>query len=86
MLEVADRNLRELGIANVELRDADIARMPLPDDSVDAAMANMVLHHAENPAAMLQEMAWVTKPGGWVAVTDQVADIEVFSAWGQVAG
>jgi ArsR family transcriptional regulator len=32
----------------------------------------MVLHHAENPAAMLQEMARVTKPGGWVAVTDEV--------------
>jgi ubiquinone/menaquinone biosynthesis C-methylase UbiE len=72
MLEVADRNLHELGIANVELRDADLARLPLPDDSVDAAVANMVLHHAERPAAMLQEMARVTKPGGWVAVTDEV--------------
>jgi len=31
-----------------------------------------VLHHAESPAAMLREMARVTKPGGWVAVTDEV--------------
>lgn len=72
MLEAAERNLRELGIANVELRDADLARLPVPTDSGDAAVANMVLHHAEDPAAMLKEMARVTKPGGWLAVTDEV--------------
>jgi ubiquinone/menaquinone biosynthesis C-methylase UbiE len=72
MLEAAEPNLRELGIANVELRAADLARLPLATGSVDAAVANMVLHHAENPGAMLREMARVTKPGGWVAVTDEV--------------
>ena len=72
MLEVAEHNLRELGLGNIELREADLARLPLPPDSVDGAVANMVLHHAEEPAAMLQEMARVTKPGGWVAITDEV--------------
>jgi ubiquinone/menaquinone biosynthesis C-methylase UbiE len=72
MLEVADRNLGELGITNVELREGDVARLPLSTDSVDAAVANMVLHHAESPEAVLGEMARVTKPGGWVAVTDAV--------------
>jgi ArsR family transcriptional regulator len=72
MLDVARDNLRRLGMANVELREADMQRLPLPTDSVDAAVANMALHHAEDPAAMLQEMARVTRPGGWVAVTDEV--------------
>jgi ubiquinone/menaquinone biosynthesis C-methylase UbiE len=72
MLEVADRNLGELGITNVELREADVARLPLSTDSVDAAVANMVLHHAESREAVLGEMARVTKSGGWVAVTDAV--------------
>jgi ubiquinone/menaquinone biosynthesis C-methylase UbiE len=72
MLEMANHNLRELGIANVALRDADIGRLPLPADSVDAAVANMVLHHVEDPAAVLREMVRVTRPGGWVAVTDAV--------------
>jgi ubiquinone/menaquinone biosynthesis C-methylase UbiE len=72
MLEVARDNLSKLGIDNVELREANIAHLPLPNDSVDAAVANMVLHHAERPAAVLREMARVTKPGGWVAATDAV--------------
>ena len=47
--------------------------MPLENDSVDAAGANMVLHHAEQPATMLGEMRRVVRPGGVVAVTDEVA-------------
>jgi ubiquinone/menaquinone biosynthesis C-methylase UbiE len=39
---------------------------------VDAAFANMVLHHAEDPEAMLREMARVVRPGGKVAITDEV--------------
>jgi ubiquinone/menaquinone biosynthesis C-methylase UbiE len=72
MLEVARRNLDELGVDNVDLREADITSLPLSTDSVDAAVANMVLHHAENPAAVVAEMARVTKSGGWIAVADAV--------------
>ena len=72
MLAVAGENLNRLGVDNVELREADLATLPLADDSVDAAVANMVLHHAQDPAAMLAEMARVTRPGGWVGITDEV--------------
>ncbi len=72
MLAVARQNLVQLGIDNVELAEADLAKLPLADGSVDAAVANMVLHHALDPAAMLSEMARVTRPGGWVAITDEV--------------
>ena len=72
MLAVARRNLASLDIDNVELREADVARLPLDDDSVDAAFANMVLHHAEDPTAMLSEMARVVRPGGTVAICDEV--------------
>ena len=72
MLDVARRNLDQLAIGNVELREADLGGLPYPDGYVDAAVANMVLHHAEEPAAMIQEMARVTKAGGWVAITDAV--------------
>jgi ArsR family transcriptional regulator len=72
MLDVARGNLDRLGIDNVELAEADIASLPLPDDSADAAVANMVLHHATDPAAMIAEMARVTRPGGWVGITDEV--------------
>jgi ubiquinone/menaquinone biosynthesis C-methylase UbiE len=33
----------------------------------------MVLHHAEDPEAMLREMARVVRPGGTVAIADEVA-------------
>ena len=72
MLEVARENLRALSVSNVDLVVGDAARLPLEDSSVDAAVANMVLHHAEDPAAMLREMARVVRPGGTVAVTDEV--------------
>jgi len=71
ILDVARSNLDELGIDNVELREGDITALPIPDDSVDAAFANMVLHHAEDPAAMLTEMARVVRPGGVVAICDE---------------
>jgi ubiquinone/menaquinone biosynthesis C-methylase UbiE len=72
MLEVARKNLGELGIVNVELLEGDVSALPLESASVDAAFANMVLHHAEDPGSMLREMARVVKPGGVVAVVDEV--------------
>jgi ubiquinone/menaquinone biosynthesis C-methylase UbiE len=56
MLDVARENLERLDIDNVELVQADLAALPLPGDAVDAAVANMVLHHAQDPAAMVGEM------------------------------
>jgi ArsR family transcriptional regulator len=49
MLEVARKNLAELGNSNVELLQGDVMALPLEDASVEAAFANMVLHHAEDP-------------------------------------
>jgi ubiquinone/menaquinone biosynthesis C-methylase UbiE len=72
MLEVARANLDRLGVDNVELAEGDIANLPLADDAVDATVANMVLHHATDPAAMIAEMRRVTRPGGWVAITDEI--------------
>jgi ubiquinone/menaquinone biosynthesis C-methylase UbiE len=72
MLDVARANLAQLDIDNVDLREADLTQLPLDDDSADAAVANMVLHHAEDPASMLAEMTRVVRPGRWVAITDAV--------------
>ena len=73
MLAVARANFVALDIDNVETRTGELDQLPLDDRSVDAAVANMVLHHAPDPAAMLVEMTRITRPGGWVAVTDEVA-------------
>ena len=72
MLEVARKNLHALSASNVDLVVGEIARLPLEDGSLDAAFANMVLHHTEDPVAMLREMARVVRPGGTVVITDEV--------------
>lgn len=72
MLAVAAENMAALGVGNVQLTESELDALCLPDDSVDAAVANMVLHHAPDPARMLGEMARVVRPGGMVAVTDEV--------------
>ena len=72
MLAVAAGNAAALGLGNVSLVEGGVDALPVADDSVDAAVANMVLHHAPDPAGMLTEMARVVRPGGIVAVTDEV--------------
>lgn len=42
----------------------------LPDESVDYAFANMLLHNTVDPLAVIREMARILKTGGKAAVTD----------------
>lgn len=49
---------------------ADGGRLPLPSACVDFAFANMYLHHAEDPALAVAEMARILKPGGRLVITD----------------
>jgi 2-polyprenyl-3-methyl-5-hydroxy-6-metoxy-1,4-benzoquinol methylase len=49
--------------------DLDVARLPLPDASVDAAAAVEVIEHLENPRALVRELTRIVRPGGWVVVT-----------------
>jgi ubiquinone/menaquinone biosynthesis C-methylase UbiE len=72
MLTVAAGNVAACGVANVSMVSGEIDRLPLDNDSVDVAVANMVLHHAPDPAAMLTEMARVVRPGGAIAITDEI--------------
>lgn len=68
MLKVARRNLS--AFAHVGWYAAEGIHLPLPDASVDAALANMYLHHAEDPAAAIREMVRIVRPGGRVVLTD----------------
>jgi ubiquinone/menaquinone biosynthesis C-methylase UbiE len=44
--------------------------LPLEQNSVDYAFANMYLHHVEHPLTAIREMARIVKPGGKVVITD----------------
>ena len=49
---------------------ADGLALPLPDASLDAAFANMYLHHCPDPLAAIREMVRILRPGGRLVITD----------------
>jgi len=51
-------------IADVELVNSDLARIPIDDTCVDIVMCRSVMEHVENPAAVYREIHRVLKPGG----------------------
>ncbi|MEW6402072.1 MAG: methyltransferase domain-containing protein [Chloroflexota bacterium] len=68
MLEVARKNLASF--SNVELKVASGDQLPLPDNSLDGAFANMYLHHAPEPEKAIREIVRVLKPGGVLCIID----------------
>lgn len=70
MLEEARRRLTETGVNGVELRLGEMTHLPISDNAVDCVVANMVLHHAADPAAVLVEILRVLVPGGILLLSD----------------
>jgi SAM-dependent methyltransferase len=51
----------------LDVRLAPAEDLPFPDDTFDAALAQLVVHFMADPVGGLREMARVTRPGGTVA-------------------
>jgi ArsR family transcriptional regulator len=69
MLERARERMTEDG-AGLELLRADVERLPLPNASVDGVVANMILHHLDQPGDALREIARVLGPDGRGVIVD----------------
>ncbi|WP_258725723.1 class I SAM-dependent methyltransferase [Cellulomonas sp. NS3] len=54
-------------LPGVDVRAASAEDLPFDDDTVDAALAQLVVHFLADPVRGLREMARVTRPGGVVA-------------------
>ncbi|HIJ87149.1 MAG TPA: metalloregulator ArsR/SmtB family transcription factor [Desulfuromonadales bacterium] len=70
MLEEAGRTVTDNGLTNIELRLGEMAHLPLSDAAGGCLVANMVLHHAADPAAVLVEFRRVLAPGGTLLLAD----------------
>ena len=53
-----------------EGRQSTVETLPLAENEVDAIVANMFLHHAEDPPGTIAQLARALKPGGRLVITD----------------
>jgi SAM-dependent methyltransferase len=60
----------EHGLANVEVRQEDADHTSLASASFDLVHARTLLINVPDPAAVVAEMARLTRPGGWVALLE----------------
>jgi ArsR family transcriptional regulator len=70
MLRLARAKLSERGLANAELRQADLYALPLGDGAADVAILHHVLHFAQQPGAAIAEAARVLSDGGRLLIAD----------------
>ncbi len=54
----------------VDYRRGEADCLPLADQAVDHVFANMCLHHVDDPARAVAEMARILRPGGRLTITD----------------
>lgn len=74
-VDQSDAMLKEMrkrfaGAESIEYLVGESEKLPLPDESVDYAFANMYLHHVESPLKSIKEMRRILKPGGKLVITD----------------
>jgi len=63
MVDVAREGLHEFG-DRVEVKQADASRLPFPDESFDAVLSFIMLHHVIDWEKALAEAVRVLRPGG----------------------
>ncbi|MEA2458844.1 MAG: hypothetical protein QOC95_1816 [Thermoleophilaceae bacterium] len=76
MVDLARREAAAAGIGNATFEVGDATALPLPDASVDGAVARFTIHHVPVPGRLFEELARVLRPGGHAIIADHVADTD----------
>lgn len=74
MLERSRRSAAAMGLDNLEFREGQAEKLPVPDESVDLVISNGVLNLVPDKLRAYQEIHRVLKPGGRFQVADIVVD------------
>lgn len=68
---------REMGLANVEVREGYAETLPVDDEWADVVISNGVVNLCPDKRAVFKEMHRVLKPGGRIQIGDIVVHKEV---------
>lgn len=80
MLAQLKKKIAESGLKGVRTLLLDLERDPPPDDEFDLVVSAMTLHHIENVPAVIESLAGMVAPEGWLAVADLDPDDGEFHA------
>ena len=69
-LEKASKTLLDLGVDNVEFRQADVLKLPYEDESFDHIFVCFLLEHLAEPQKALDELKRVLKKPGTITVIE----------------
>jgi SAM-dependent methyltransferase len=74
MIEKAREEALREDLGNVEFGMGDATALEFEDGSFDGAITRFSLHHIPAPRRVVEEMARVVRPGGWVVISDHARD------------
>ncbi|HEX4668796.1 MAG TPA: methyltransferase domain-containing protein [Solirubrobacterales bacterium] len=76
MVKKAAAEAAAAAVENIEFSLGDVTALEFEDASFDGAVTRFSLHHIPAPRRVLEEMARVVRPGGWVVLADHLTDAD----------
>ncbi len=80
MLTAAETMIRAQGVTNVTFREADAQHLPFEAGEFDLVTCRIAPHHFPDVFAFVTESQRVLKPGGFLAVIDNLTPPDSFTA------
>ena len=73
MLKKAAQRCTDAGLSNVSFREGNAAKLPFANDSFDAAVTRLSVHHFDRPSRVMSEIFRVLRPSGCFVVADVIS-------------
>ncbi len=74
MVEKTRTNAKLSGFSHVEVREADIAKLPLPDNCANVVISNGAINLSMNKSSVLKEALRILRPGGLLQLADMIRE------------